>query len=1556
MATPSWVNSIVRVASADRDNTRFGTGFVIHRDVNSTYILTCAHVISAVGGPDLLTIDGHQARVVASGEDVDIDLAIAKVNIRLNRDPLILQSSGTKGAAIKTGGFQHVVGREYALRQISGELGRQVGLESRSRSTRLDAWDIRVIDDFMLQPGQSGSPIIDDQNGSAVGILRIGHGEGERGLAISAKVVQDLWPNLTSLFLNESQQERQYIDWGNAPDVSTLFGREQELATLRRWFIDDRCRVVSIVGLRGIGKTAVTVGLCKGIAGKTDLPSSLTRGVHDEFELVVWKSLLNAPPVSEVLRDVIAFVSNQQEVSLPNSVEEQVSRLTYYLQRHRCLLVLDNLETILRSGVDQAGAYRDGYDGYGELIRRLCATTHQSCLVLNSREKPVDIAVMEGRNRPVRALEIGGLDCNSGKRILDEIGNFSGTDADWAELVGLYGGNPLALELVAKHIGEVFFGDISRFLVSGKPVFNDLQDLLDWHLNRLSALEMEAICWLAIDREPVTLLELESSILKSNSQKQLPSTLQSLQRRVPLERASYRFSLQPVLIEHITNRLIRTATTDLLAGRTGILETHALQRALARDYVREAQTRLIITPIIESLENALGGRGQVQRHLCDYVLRLQNMGDRKPSYAAGNIINLLCQLDATLEGCDFSNLDIREAYLQEVRLHNVNLAHANIEDSVFTQTFGPISCLALSPNGELVAGSESNGNIHVWRLADFQVVATLRGHINWIFALAFSPDGRTLASGGEDKVVRLWDLETGKCIGELKEHSNSVWAVAFSPNGKVLATGSEDHTVKVWNVGSGTCVVSMANHRQKVFCLEFSPDGQKLASASADHTVKVWDIFDWRNPQTLTGHHDTVRGVSFSPDNRVIASCSWDQTIKLWNAETGECFHTLRGHTDSIHSVAFHPGGQMLASSGESGAIRIWNVREGKCLTTLQWHVGEVWKVAFSRDGQVLVSGGYDGTMRIWDTRDWVCRNTLHGYIDWVQALAFHPVGNTIVGSNGDLTIRVWDVDSGECRETLEAHTGWTFSVAFSPDGSIMATGSDDRSIKFWDTETWRVIRTLDGHSTWVQAVAFSGDGTTLASGSDDHTIKLWNVGTGEDLGTLDGHTEGVWSLAFAREGRLLASGSEDHTIKIWDVDEGTCTQTLVGHEDRVHGVAFHPEVNRLVSCSDDKTVRVWDLSSGECTQILNGHESWVISVVYDASGRYIWSGGKDATLRVWDGATGECVRTLSGHNGGIWSVAHNEERHLIATASEDGAIRVWDAQSPSCVQTLRPLKPYENTNIFGVSGLTEAQKTSLRVLGAVEAQEFSGGGHDEKSAPPVTHDYVRYAGEYATLGIDGTYYLGFRDIPALLNKHVNGEKALDYGCGPGRSTRFLKDLGFDTVGVDISREMLSKAAQQEESGEYHHIRSGRLPFEDDTFDLVFSSFVFIEVATLDEIAGISREIKRVLKPDGRIVLVTGPIDGIEGNWVSFSYDFPENDKVITGGDTVKLQIRGTPVVLYDYYWSDEDFRRIFQDVGLMLVELHKPLGRKDDPVEWLDETRAPYIGIYILRRSGAIE
>jgi hypothetical protein len=142
--------------------------------------------------------------------------------------------------------------------------------------------------------------------------------------------------------------------------------------------------------------------------------------------------------------------------------------LLHYLKTYRCLLILDNAETLLLAE-DPIGRYRADYEDYGQLIKQVGEVAHQSCLLLTSREKPQELILMDGPTRPVRSLILKGLDIQAGKQIIAELGDFTASEEDWRELIGLYDGNPLALQLVSKHILEVFFGSIAEFLKEGKP-------------------------------------------------------------------------------------------------------------------------------------------------------------------------------------------------------------------------------------------------------------------------------------------------------------------------------------------------------------------------------------------------------------------------------------------------------------------------------------------------------------------------------------------------------------------------------------------------------------------------------------------------------------------------------------------------------------------------------------------------------------------------------------------------------------------------------------------------------------------------------------------------------------------------------------------------------------------------------------------------------------------------------------------------------------------------------------------------------------------------------
>ena len=98
--------------------------------------------------------------------------------------------------------------------------------------------------------------------------------------------------------------------------------------------------------------------------------------------------------------------------------------------------------------------------------------------------------------------------------------------------------------------------------------------------------------------------------------------------------------------------------------------------------------------------------------------------------------------------------------------------------------------------------------------------------------------------------------------------------------------------------------------------------------------------------------------------------------------------------------------------------------------------------------------------------------------------------------------------------------------------------------------------------------------------------------------------------------------------------------------------------------------------------------------------------------------------------------------------------------------------------------------------------------------------DLHKYSELYSNLEIRDTVYLAYRDLPYLLNKHTNGKKALDFGCGAGRSTRFLKELGYKVEGVDTSIEMILQARKIEPSISYKHLNNGLIDFPVCHYDL----------------------------------------------------------------------------------------------------------------------------------------
>jgi len=230
-------------------------------------------------------------------------------------------------------------------------------------------------------------------------------------------------------------------------------------------------------------------------------------------------------------------------------------------------------------------------------------------------------------------------------------------------------------------------------------------------------------------------------------------------------------------------------------------------------------------------------------------------------------------------------------------------------------------------------------------------------------------------------------------------------------------------------------------------------------------------------------------------------------------------------------------------------------------------------------------------------------------------------------------------------------------------------------------------------------------------------------------------------------------------------------------------------------------------------------------------------------------------------------------------------------------------------------------------------------------------------AAAYAGLGFPGTYYLAFRDLPAIFARHVTGKRALDFGCGTGRSTRFLHNLGFETAGVDIAGEMVRQAREKDPGGEYHLVADGTVgPFGQSVFDLILAAFTFDNIPTREKKIALFRSLGLCLKPGGVMVNLVSAPEIYVHEWASFSTrDFPGNRTAVSG-QKVLIVMKDVPDrrPVEDILCTDDDYRAIYAAAGLEPVATHRPLANASEPFPWLNETRVPPWAIYILRRTAA--
>ena len=521
-------------------------------------------------------------------------------------------------------------------------------------------------------------------------------------------------------------------------------------------------------------------------------------------------------------------------------------------------------------------------------------------------------------------------------------------------------------------------------------------------------------------------------------------------------------------------------------------------------------------------------------------------------------------------------------------------------------------------------------------LPDSALWRVLTGHTGPVTAVAIAPDGSWLATTSSDGTLRIWDAATGQPRATLTGHENPVTAVAIAPDGSWLATASGDGTRADLGCGHRATPGHPNRPRKPGY-----GGGDRAGWQLAGHRQRLRDRTDLGcGHQAAPGHLDRARRRGGGGGDRAGRQLAGHRRQRPDSADLG-CGHqaapaTLTSRADQVTAVAAEvaavaiaPDGSWLATGGSDGAVRIWDAATRQHRATLTGHAGLVAAVAIAPDGSWLATGGVDRTARIWDMATGQSRATLTGHAGRVAAVAIAPDGSWLATGGSDGTARIWDAATRQHRATLTGHAGVVAAVAIAPDGSWLATGSSDRTARIWDAATGQPRATLTNR---VAAVAIAPDGSWLATGGSDGTARIWDAATGQSRATLTGHAGVVAAVAIAPDGSWLATGGSDGTARIWDAATGQPRATLTGHAGVVAAVAIAPDGSWLATGGSDGTARIWDAATRQPRATLTGHAGRVAAVAIAPDGSWLATGGSDGTARIWDAATGQSRATLTGH------------------------------------------------------------------------------------------------------------------------------------------------------------------------------------------------------------------------------------------------------------------------------------------------------------------------------------
>lgn len=598
----------------------------------------------------------------------------------------------------------------------------------------------------------------------------------------------------------------------------------------------------------------------------------------------------------------------------------------------------------------------------------------------------------------------------------------------------------------------------------------------------------------------------------------------------------------------------------------------------------------------------------------------------------------------------------------------------------------PFANLALSPDGQVLALRQAEGNFELWDWKGGRHLGTLTNR-GWPKAMGFCPDGKLIASANLDPrgkpVVSFWDLATRKIVRDLPQPF-AVTSLALSPDGKLLCTYHSDQFCRLWHLPTGALITNFvageainSNMRISVF----SSDGKRLFLTHYSGLEQAGELTGidletgtrWHTAATEPGN--SVTALAVSPDGQLLATGNGysDARIYLWDARTGSRVGRLEGHHEWITKLVFSRDGQTLYSGSADQSIRAWSVQNQREVHRWRGHTGVVSGLALTPDGKALLSCARDGSARAWDPEgpkrppEYVALPVPVG----PYGSPITPDSRRLITASASAPVTIWDMATGREVESIKALGTNHLCVALSPDERWLAAGSRDGVVQVWDFRERRCVTRFpaSSNSLPVYGLQFlAPNNTLLSAGVMPHQVtelRCWEAGTWRELPFGPASVRLCMGWAQSPDGRRLALSSEVGPLAVWNFALGRVERTLGNIGGFVP--AFSPD-GRLLATSESRA-RIWEVDSGREIAVLEPQVNAVISVAFSKDGKRLVTGsdvGGDLqpAVEIWDYVAQRSLLSLRSQGRFTTWLGFSPDGNTLLTLSWHGQAELWHAPS----------------------------------------------------------------------------------------------------------------------------------------------------------------------------------------------------------------------------------------------------------------------------------------------------